>query len=101
MTLHFRRMEIRHAAHDIVYQGSSEYAIELYLLVLQYILIDNKGLKYRHSAQDSYASLHPGQTFDHIVYASILLLYMRIFFYDTQYISTRYSIHAPFDVLFL
>jgi len=33
VTLHFRRVEIHHAAHDIVYQGSSEHAIELYLFV--------------------------------------------------------------------
>jgi len=29
VTLHFRRVEIHHATHDVVYQGSSEHAIEL------------------------------------------------------------------------
>lgn len=42
VTLNLRCVKIRHATDDIVYQGSPEHAIELYLLVLQYILSDSK-----------------------------------------------------------
>lgn len=38
VALHLRGVKVRHAAYDVVYQGSSEHAIELYLLVLQYVL---------------------------------------------------------------
>jgi hypothetical protein len=42
VALHFRCMEIRHAANDVVYQRHFEHAIQVYLLVLQYILPNSR-----------------------------------------------------------
>jgi len=42
VALHFRCMEIRHAANDVVYQRYFKHAVQVYLLVLQYILSNSR-----------------------------------------------------------
>jgi len=42
VALHFRCMEVRHAANDVVYQRYFKHAVQIYLLVLQYILSNNR-----------------------------------------------------------